>query len=141
MKVAVKVLNGKNQYEEECAKREIDIQKTLSHPNCLKIYGVSHDPENKTCLIVPYAEGVLQDIIMKHTKRFSFCGAVTHSYTYAQKKQILIEIATAIAYLHSLGYVHRDIKVASASFCERSLATFSSSTDTPCCPISACHGS
>ena len=61
--MAVKVLNGKNQYEEECAKREIDIQKTLSHPNCLKIYGVSHDPENKTCLIVPYAEGVLQDII------------------------------------------------------------------------------
>ena len=48
---------------------------------------------------------------MKHKKRFSCVGCVICSYTYAQKKQILIEIATAIAYLHSLGYVHRDIKV------------------------------
>ena len=111
MKVAVKVLNGESQYEEECTRREIDIQKTLNHPNCLRIYGVSHDTENKTCLIMPYAEGVLQEAVMKHKKRFSCVGCVICSYTYAQKKQILIEIATAIAYLHSLGYVHRDIKV------------------------------
>ena len=48
-------------YERTAMQREIDIQKSLNHPNCLQLYGMSKTDDGKPVLVMELADGCLAD--------------------------------------------------------------------------------
>ena len=100
-KVAIKVINEKNIPTEEKLNflREIEILKTLKHPNILRIYSYI-TKEKQLYLITEYIRGIelLQYISLK--KKIEEKEACL----YFQ------QIICGLEYLHKMGIVHRDIK-------------------------------
>ena len=80
-------------------KRELDILKTLDHPNIIKLFEVYQD-ENFFHLVMEYCGGgeLFQRIIRK--KLFNENEAAI----------IMKKICSAVNYLHEHGIVHRDLK-------------------------------
>ena len=99
-------------YETTALKREIDIQRSLNHPNCLKLYGLSKTPTGKPVLVMELADCSLTDLTTKRER-----NNIRHPETQIpqlsnqEKCRIIREIAEGLTYVHSRGYVHRDIKV------------------------------
>ena len=84
--------------------REIEILGRLNHSNCLQFFGCTYHRRSTLPIIVMQFcnGGSLTDYILDHTKP---------RLSKADKCRIILEIASGIAYLHSLGFVHRDLKL------------------------------
>ena len=100
-KVAIKVINEKNIPTEEKLNfyREIDILKTLKHPNIIRIY--SHiTKEKQIYLITEYIKGI---------ELFQY---ISLKKKIEEKEACLYfqQIICGLEYLHKMGIVHRDIK-------------------------------
>ena len=79
--------------------REIEIQRSLIHPNIIRLYSYKEDKEN-FYLIMEYAKkGNLLSKIRKE-------GKLNENEAF----KLFIQVCSAIFFLHSNGYVHRDIK-------------------------------
>ena len=78
-----------------------------SHPFSPRLHETFHDQEN-LCLILDYAEG----------GDLEHCLERGVSYPADQIRIYIAEIATTLAYLHSLGVVFRDLKPANVLICE-----------------------
>ena len=94
---AVKILHQKDMAER--FRNEAYIQSSVSHPNiaCLYEYLVAGDTP---CIIMEYVEGESLDTYLRKK------GKLSNDET----ENILGQIASAIAYLHSKEILHRDIK-------------------------------
>lgn len=103
-------------YERVALEREIQIQHSLNHPNCVALYGTSKTPTNEPVLVLELADGALTDYTTKNTKP---------RLTNQEKCRIIREIAEGLEYIHSLGYIHRDIKVSEAELLSASWTTSS----------------
>jgi serine/threonine-protein kinase len=79
--------------------REIEIAAGLQHANILPLYD-SGSAANLLYYVMPYVEGESLRDRLDREKQLPFEDAV----------QIAREVADALAYAHSLGLVHRDIK-------------------------------
>ena len=103
MKVAVKVwvkpLQGEQKKQFD---REVNIQKCLNHPNCIKLYGRGWIDEDRPFLVMELADHSLADYTIDKQPGLSL--------TNQQKCSVITQIASGLVYLHSLGLVHRDIK-------------------------------
>lgn len=84
--------------------REVDIQKRLDHPNCLKLYGTTFNPKGYPVLVTELADCSLTKLVTQRPSE-------TRPLSAQQKYNFILDIARGIAYIHSCGYVHRDIKV------------------------------
>ena len=85
--------------KKNAVKNEIEILKVLRHPNIAKYHNVIENRRN-THLIMEHGGKVnLKDLIDKKK--------ITRTFAIKSFKKIV----EAVAYIHSLGIVHRDLKV------------------------------
>jgi serine/threonine protein kinase len=72
----------------------------MAHPNVIKIVAFSKDPKTPYFVMEYFPAGSLKQRLL--TKQFGFIKEHAHS--------IFKQAATALAYMHASGWVHRDIK-------------------------------
>ena len=100
---AMKIIPKENLIQDENGKQlvdEIDILKSLEHPNIMKIYECFEDKENVYIISEFCDEG---DLLAKMNK--------LHSLNEIVVKFLMGQILNAIAYLHSNRVFHGDIKL------------------------------
>jgi serine/threonine protein kinase len=104
--VAVKIIDKKAMaaIDEESLRREIQILQMVQHPNIVT-YRDCFETEAKVYLVMELLEG--GELLYQVGKRTSG-GA--QSYTEDDARHLMLQILSAIAYLHSRGIVHRDLK-------------------------------
>jgi serine/threonine protein kinase len=115
--MAVKVLripsNNKSVIVQEL-QREIDLMRSLNHPNIVQYLGAEVDTKNNILNI--FQEWVAGGSVSSLLKKFgAFSPAVVRSYT--------TQILQGLDYLHSHHIIHRDIKV-SVKFVGTCMHTF-----------------
>ncbi|KNC83867.1 CAMKK protein kinase [Sphaeroforma arctica JP610] len=83
-------------------RNEVDIWKTLDHPNVVRLYEVIDDESiNKMYLVMEYLSG----------GTIEYADAEGHPLLDMKTtKRYFKELMSALAYLHNLGIIHRDIK-------------------------------
>ncbi len=100
-KVAIKVLHPElaSSMGAERFQREIGIAAQLQHPNILPLYdsGIARE---FLYYVMPYVEGESLRDRMDREKQLGLDDAI----------KITVEVAGALSYAHSRGFVHRDIK-------------------------------
>jgi len=80
-------------------KREAQAAGSLSHPNIVVIYGVEESEEGMPLIVMEYLEGMtLSDMIRSGPLRVG------------RAMNICYQLCDALAYAHSRGVVHRDVK-------------------------------
>eukprot|EP00986_Skeletonema_menzelii_P004273 scaffold1452_cov96-Skeletonema_menzelii.AAC.8 len=76
------------------------------HPNILQLVDFHEDQDHVYIITERYTGGELFDFIGQHSSRRGSYGCLTEGYAASIIKCLL----EAVAYLHSLGIVHRDVK-------------------------------
>ncbi|XP_068133247.1 serine/threonine-protein kinase 10 isoform X2 [Hyperolius riggenbachi] len=97
---AAKVIETKNEEELEDYMVEIDILATCNHPNIVKLLGAFYY-ENKLWIMIEFCQGGAVDAIMLELDR---------GLTEPQIQAICKQMLDALAYLHSMKIIHRDLK-------------------------------
>jgi len=101
MKVAVKILDHKLSKDEsyiERFKREVEISKTLSHPNIVRI--ISHGiDKGRYYIVYEYIEGQTLDRHIRSKK-----------LSIKEIEDITLQILNGLSYARSKNIIHRDIK-------------------------------
>lgn len=99
--VAVKALGGGYKADDLVQLiREIKIMGRLRHKHIVQLVGACINTEYP-CLVMDYMEGGSLEKVVKEVK-----------FSPLQKKQLALEIAKGLYYLHSRGIVHRDLRSA-----------------------------
>ena len=92
--------------------REIEIQRKLDHPNCIKLYGTSKTPRGYPVLVMELAECSLTDLTTRRVRRnIAHPENKIEQLSNEERLNIIKEIAEGIKYIHSQGFIHRDLKV------------------------------
>ena len=90
--------HGKNERELESLRSEIDIMKTLDHPNVIKMLD-AFETKKEIVVVMEFAQGVLFDVLTHDTK-----------LPECEVREIAIQLIDALHYLHSNRVIHRDLK-------------------------------
>ena len=102
-KVAVKIISKEplDKRSETRLWREISILGMCKHPNLLELEEV-YETATKLYIVTKYVSG---GSLFQYLKENNF--KVSESFS----KKIILDIATALGFLHSFGIIHRDIKL------------------------------
>ena len=108
--VAVKVLLKQfNKVEERYFIQEVLAGCTIKQINCLRYYGYSETPEEKDERGNIYPP---KPIIVMEKGKESLRDCLLKNIVDMNNRLIMIkQIANGISYIHSQGYIHRDMKV------------------------------
>ena len=79
--------------------QEIDILKTMDHPNIVRLFEVYQDPKRYFIVTEHCSGGELFDQIIKRPY-----------YSERDAAVILKQVLSAVSYCHSMKIVHRDLK-------------------------------
>ncbi|XP_066447382.1 serine/threonine-protein kinase 10 [Eleutherodactylus coqui] len=97
---AAKVIDTKSEEELEDYMVEIEILATCNHPNIVKLLGAYYY-DNKLWIMIEFCQGGAVDAVMLELDR---------GLTEAQIQAICKQMLEALAYLHSIKIIHRDLK-------------------------------
>src|SRR5581483_11945637 len=91
--------------------REARVAAQLTHPSIIPIFSIDPGPE-KTYYTMPYVEGETLKQILKQSYEEEKEGEVRHPIgsSLLALTRVFLSVCEAIAYTHSRGIVHRDIK-------------------------------
>jgi serine/threonine-protein kinase len=81
---------------------EADTGQKLAHPNIIRIVSVCKDRKHPHFVMEFFPSGSLKTRLMRWEKEKEFIVAKAHD--------IMKSAATALAFMHAQGYVHRDVK-------------------------------
>ena len=100
-KFAVKVLSKRkmNETDLNALRQEIEILKTVDHPNIVKLVDIFEDDRHVCLVMERLLGGELFDQILKND-----------NFSEYEAREAISSIIDALAYCHSLGIIHRDIK-------------------------------
>ncbi|KAG7548379.1 Protein kinase domain [Arabidopsis suecica] len=102
--VAVKRLFERSLKRVEQFKNEIEILKSLKHPNLVILYGCTTRHSRELLLVYEYiSNGTLAEHL--HGNQ-----AQSRPICWPARLQIAIETASALSFLHTSGIIHRDVK-------------------------------
>ncbi|CAH2065753.1 unnamed protein product [Thlaspi arvense] len=102
--VAVKRLYERSLKRVEQFKNEIEILKSLKHPNLVILYGCTSRHSRELLLVYEYiSNGTLADHL--HGDR-----AESRPLCWPVRLNVAIETASALTFLHKSGIIHRDVK-------------------------------
>ena len=90
-----------NPYNIQCIKREIDILRSLDHPNIVK-YFETYEDENYLHIVMEYIPG--DNLFQVLTEKLN------RKLTERQISKIMSCLLKAVLFLHHNGIIHRDIK-------------------------------
>lgn len=116
--VAVKMLcEGSFEYSENCFKREANLMCELDHPNIVKMMGVCLRQRPMYLIYEYMSQGKLTDFLRQHSPQYfkitddSIRNDTGHvrQLNGIEQLDIAIQIASAMLYLSSKGFVHRDL--------------------------------
>jgi serine/threonine protein kinase len=104
-KIAIKIIDKKRLKEQRSltdrVRNEVYIQQALNHPHILELFDFMEDNVN-VYLIMEYCErGELWSFMKRTLKR----PLLEH-----EANKIFLQIVQGVAYLHSNGIIHRDLK-------------------------------
>lgn len=98
MKVAVKSIE-KNGNTDAFLQREINIMRTVHHPNVVQTFDIFECDENYHIVMEYLPGGSLFDIMKPHSK-----------FAEPDVRELVLQMLKGLVYLHSKGIVHRDLK-------------------------------
>ena len=88
---------------QQAALREVEILKKINHPNIIKYY-FSYIEDNTLSIITEYAEGGdLYQLLQRHRIKRT-------NIPEPEIWRIMLELSSALSYLHTNSIIHRDIK-------------------------------
>ena len=112
LKYAIKTIkkNIFNKHSIESIKREVDILRSLDHPNIVK-YFETYEDDYYLHIVMEYIAGDNLFLVLTDQKRFKF--------TERAISKIMICLLKAVLFLHHNGIIHRDIKPENIVFIEQ----------------------
>lgn len=100
-KIALKILHNdlrKEENYEQRFKKEVQLMKSISHPNIVKPYDLYED-ESLLLFTMEYVDGLgLEELLDKKIFQLSHLP------------KLLVDICEGLSVIHSMGIVHRDLK-------------------------------
>lgn len=90
------------------ALREINILLSLRHPNIVRVREmVTGSSSDKVFMVMEYCQMDLKACIQQQQQHG---GSSLQPFSTAEVKQLMLQLLSAVAYMHSKWYVHRDLK-------------------------------
>jgi len=102
--VVVKVIKATSEEEEQAVKREANITLRLSHPNVIKLFGITYVKRKRLGIVMEKAE---------HYSLDKLIGNIDHE----KGRNIALGIVDGLEYVHSQKVIHRDIKPQNILLC------------------------
>jgi serine/threonine protein kinase len=100
--------------DQTALRREIQILATVQHPNIVAYRGCL-ETSTKAYLIMEFLEG---GELLSQLSRSSLNNE--QSYSEEVARRVMLQVLSAVAYLHSRGIVHRDLKPENLLFKDKS---------------------
>ena len=109
--VAMKVIKTASQFSRENVLRFVDeaqLTGQLQHPNIVPVYEIALDEQDEVFYTMKYVKGITLDDVLKGLRRGD--EAMVKEYSLTALLDIFQKICDGVAYAHSMGVVHRDLK-------------------------------
>ncbi len=109
--VAMKVIKTASQFSRENVLRFVDeaqVTGQLQHPNIVPVYELGLDEHGEVFYTMKFVKGITLEHVL-HDIRHSDAGVI-QKYPLGVLLTVFLKICDGVAYAHSMGVVHRDLK-------------------------------